>query len=219
MNKKLLAALSAGLGALPLAANAVPVSFGALSSDDDGGTEIITDSLNNYEWLRWDVLSDLTYAETLAAISSGGQYEGWQFAHNAEAQLFTDALLQGLSNSCTAAGADSCNQTLPGNLTGLLGNSGPGGLNNMVGFLSEDSTQAGYMQYTHEGDFGTLYKSNDAADISLLDGAGDGIGWLLFRTGDTNVPPPANVPEPGTLGLFALGMAGLGAMRRRRRVA
>lgn len=215
MNKKLVAALSAGLVALPLAANAVPVSFGALSSDDDGSTQIITDSLNNYEWLRWDVLADLTYEETLAAISSGGQYEGWQFARNSEAQLFTNALLQGLNNSCTVVGSDTCNDILPNTLTDLLGASGPGGLSNQIGFLSPDNTQSGYLQYTHEGDFGTLSKFNDVMDIALQD-AGADIGWLLYRTGG-NVPPPANVPEPGTLALFAVGMAGIGAMRRRRR--
>ncbi|GFE78825.1 hypothetical protein GCM10011487_08250 [Steroidobacter agaridevorans] len=215
MNKKVLAALSAGLVALPLAANAVPVSFGALSSDDDGSTAIITDSLNNYEWLRWDVLGDLTYAETLAAISSGGQYEGWQFARNGEAQLFTNALLQGLTNACTAVGSDTCNSTLPNVLTDLLGNSGPGGLSNMVGFLSEDNVQAGFLQYTHEGDLGGLFKANDVADVALMDAA-ENVGWLLYRAGG-NVPPQTNVPEPGSLALFAVGMAGIGAMRRRRR--
>ena len=52
--------------------NASPVTVGSLSSDDDGSTQIITDTYNNFEWLRWDVLADLNYTQTLAAIGSSG---------------------------------------------------------------------------------------------------------------------------------------------------
>ena len=71
---------------------ATPITVGALSSNDDGSTEVITDSLNNLEWLRFDVLADLTYAQTLAAIGAGGSHEGWQIAHNAEAAALEAAL-------------------------------------------------------------------------------------------------------------------------------
>jgi len=54
----------------PIVASATPITIGSLSSNDDGSTEVITDSLNGLEWLRRDVLADLTYSQTLAAISS-----------------------------------------------------------------------------------------------------------------------------------------------------
>ena len=95
------------LFATPLA-HGVPITHGALTSNDDGSTEIIADSLNNYEWLRWDVLDTLTYAETLVAISTGGAYEGWQIAHNAEAQLFVDALFFGSAHLCNVSNTRQC---------------------------------------------------------------------------------------------------------------
>jgi hypothetical protein len=207
-NKKLYALAAAAVLATPMASFAAPISFGALSSDDSGSTQIIHDSLNNYDWLRWDTLT-LSYADTLAATSTGGQYEGWQFAYANEAQLFTNALLQGLTNDCTVTGDDTCNQALPSNLTPLFGDPPGGGTSERINFLANGGSggSAGYMQYYHEGDFGSVYKSNEGS--SLEDG-----GWLLYRTAGTEVPP-TSVPEPGTIALFGAAFAAMGFMRRR----
>ena len=214
MKTKLFALTAIGLLALPFATTAAPVSFGALSSDDSGGTNLITDSLNNYTWLRWDALSNLSYADTLAAISPTGAYAGWQIAHNTEAQLFTNALLSGLSNACTTVAADDCNMTLPNNLTNLLGDTSSG-LFDSVYFLSDNGgDEAGFIQYTSEGAFGSLFKSNYGGSIEG-DSADDNVGWLLYRGGSTT-PPPTQVPEPSTLALFGVGFAGLALIRRRR---
>ena len=209
-NKKLSAIAVAAVLATPMAGFAAPISFGALSSDDSGSTQIIHDSLNNYDWLRWDTMGMLTYSETLAATSAGGQYEGWQFAYANEAQLFTNALLQGLSNDCTVTGADVCNMLLPPDLTYLLGDTF-GGNSERVSFLTNDGPDnpAGYLQYDHEGDYGSLFKSNEG-------GALEAPGWLLYRTADTGTEDPtADVPEPGTLALFAAAFGAIGFMRRR----
>ena len=132
-----------------VASNATPISFGALSSDDDGSTEIIEDSLNGLSWLRWDVLADLTYAETLSAITPGGIYEGWQIAGISEALLFTNALLFGRTNNCDGTTTAPCNTDLPSNLTSLLGDSfSPG--EDFAWFLSDNGTgeEVGFLQYT-----------------------------------------------------------------------
>jgi hypothetical protein len=214
MTKNILAIAAVGLMAAPLVSNAAPISFGALSSDDSGSTQIISDSLNNYEWLRWDVLSGFTLEQTLAATSAGGLYQGWQIARNNEAQLFTNAWLQGLDNACTTTNSDTCSMLLPSTLTDLFGDTlGSTGTSEDVGFLSDAGADvSGFIQYTHEGDSGSAFKSNDGGDLART-------GWLLYRVAGSEGPPPASVPEPGTLALFAAGFAGIGVMRRRKLAA
>jgi hypothetical protein len=196
--------------------SAAVVSHGSLTSNDDGSTQIIADSLNNLHWLRWNGPQlGLTYAQTVAAIGPGGSLEGWQIARNAEAQLFVEALLSGSSNACLASGADSCNSTLPTNLTGLLGDSYADQYDDFVWFLSDNDVGAevGSIYYYDQTAF--LFKENEATTIADADNYSSSgtypqlsIGWLLFR-------PATSVLEPGQLVLLGLGVLGLCLSRRR----
>ena len=205
-----------GLAALLLtfvlapAAHAVPVSFGSLSSNDDGSTQVIVDSLNSLEWLRWDILETLTYAQTIDAITTGA-YQGWSIAHNSEGQMFVNALL-GL-HACTVSNGTECG-TLNGDLTALLGDSYFDGAGNAAWFLSDNGVdqEAGYIYHSA---FAQLVKYNEAGPISaadLLASSADPFGWLLYR-------PMTQVPEPGTLLLLTGGIAALVFVRKGRRLA
>ena len=84
---------------------AAPITVGSLSRAD--GSDIIVDTLNSREWLGWDVTKAYTYSQTLAAIQTGGVFEGFSIAYNLDAQMFVDAL-DGTPNDCTVTGFNTC---------------------------------------------------------------------------------------------------------------
>lgn len=179
--------------------NAAPISIGGLSSDNDGTTETIVDEVNGLEWLRWNLLAPLNYAETLAQIAPGGDYEGWKIAHNSHAQLFVESLFYNAANACTLTNNELCGTHTAGigKFTALLGDN-HGSRYDFAWFLSDNGSgeDVGYLQADKESgqffkinEWGTIGDSNYYSHKTNLS-----ISWLLYRE--------VNVPAPPTISIF-----------------
>lgn len=187
-------------------------TVGSLSYDESiVGNEVITDSLNDLEWLRWDVLIGLNYyADIVAAIAPGGAYEGWNIAGNYQAQQFTDAIFG--SNDCTVSNNLICGSNA--SLRDVTGNNYTVSSSNYAFFLSDNGTgeQVGLIASSLNGSFS---KSNEVGSIAYADSrtvnSATAISWLLYR----DVKSKA-VPESSPIVMFVIGLIGLSTVIRRK---
>ncbi len=190
--------------------SATAATIGSLTYDESiAGNEVITDSLNNLEWLRWDVFLGLDYADTVAAISTGGAYDGWSIAGNNQAQQFVDAIFG--TNNCTASNTLICGNSL--SLGQVTGNNYTVSSANYAFFLSDNGTgqEVGFLGLVNS----SFSKSNEWGSIVFADSKTSGsvtaIPWLLYRNAQGAV-----VPESSSIFIFAIGLLGLFGFVRRK---
>ncbi len=204
--------LAASTLVLSMNVSAALVTVGNLSTYDDGSSNIITDSLNNVEYLRLDVLADYTYAQTLAVLDTqdGG---GWSIANAAQAIGFTAAALGGVS-ACTHNG-----NSVTGNGCGYISNWTDGllgdnyNVNYDFAWFLDEQGQADYV-WIEKSPFGLMsiadttlsYSDNFSAAGAYV---GLPISWLMVR----DVSP---VPVPAAMWLFGSGLLGLIGVARRK---
>ncbi len=195
-------------------AHAAIITYGSLTTNDDGSTNIITDTLNNYEWLRFDVLAPLTYAETLSALDTqdGG---GWMIAGQTQAVQFLDALFNPVENFCTTSltGTTGCG-LLPSYTDGDLGNNSFQGSDQA--WFESDTGNAGKVAIFDDAvvimsaDGITISETNEFSSSGSF--ADQPVTWLVYRD-------VSQVPVPPAVILFSTGLLGLiGAVRRKHRV-
>lgn len=184
-----------------------PITHGNLITNTTDIT--ITNTLTGIEYLRFDALANLTYAETLDEIGVGGTYFGWHIATQEEAFNFMNGALASTGN----AFVDNLGQTNAS--LALLGyQDGDFGANHTSDkdsfwFLAEEGREVGWAAFTPFG--GNNISINDfwndivASDSYAVGGdfSNQSVSWLLVK----NKSSP--VPETSTLFLLWLGLVGI----------
>jgi len=196
---------------LPATAGADPITIGDLTSDDDGSTDVITNIVSGREWLRWDVIPHLNFADTSAFAAENG----WLFAGAADTQSFVDALFPGAPCTVAVGGVIGQYCGAADNLLALTGSNFTPGAGAGYAFFLSDNGVAREVGVVGSLD-GVFQAYTENRSIRSSDLFADGgyfeahpVSWLLFRD-------PVAVSEPGTLALFLIGLAGLAFVRRRR---
>jgi MYXO-CTERM domain-containing protein len=206
-NAKLKKILPALLLVSVFQAHAAVITVGNLSYD---GT-LITGGGHTY--LGFDILKDLTHAQTVALTSDGGTYESYRIANTADADVFIHSLFGGQNNQCSTIDGVATNGYC-GNISAWNGNGtfgdNYGNVIDVIMFLADESfaVEVGYIGISDNGDTQQFEEWANHANGDYVN-----FGYLLVQ--DTAVSS-ASVPSPSSLAIFVLGLVGIGLARRRR---
>jgi hypothetical protein len=192
-----------------MSAFATVVAVGDLTTDT--ATHITTDSKTGRSYTRFDAF-DLTYAQTVTAIAPGSAWAGWSIATAVVSDQFIASALGVKTTPCTG-------QVSYGTACGTIKNWSDGKLG-----ASFDTSYDYYSFINSKGGEGLTeislggavrdYENWSTTSLTLSDGykGSYSINYLLYNDALTSA-----VPEPMTLSLFGLGLAGLCLSKRRRR--
>ena len=212
-----LAALS---GVLALQANAALINVDWQTAGDG---LMVRDTFTNLEWLKLTETAGLSYAEVTAQLGEGGSFQGLRYATNEESlvlfgEYFAIDLAADRPRSVFAyldPGVRLASETLGDGISGGTDEqSGPNANYRLVGLTGEtmlNGAQFAIGAVTRWSDT-DYYTVKDPLEpfFDVYAGDFDWIGSYLVRVGE--------VPLPGAVWLFGVGLIALGAGRRRSKV-
>jgi hypothetical protein len=195
-------------------ANAGVISIGGLTLENVGDS-YVTDHVNNVDYLRWDQVRDLNYGQLTAALQTGQAWDGWEIASIGEAHNFVNALLGGSSMCDTMQDVSTeCGRAFPwADFETLMGP--------RCEYCNENGSYAWYLSDNARMEevglvgavSGAIVADNEWESIALSDEFALGGDWAHAPVGFMLYREHADVPEPSTLAIFALGIMGLATRR------
>jgi len=185
---------------------------------ESAGDAYVTDNVNKVDYLRWDQVKNMNFADLTGAIAAGGIYDGWTIAQNVDATNFTNALFPDAS-LCTSAPLEApvvCAGAAEGYIYAdflqLMGASYDADETKVYAwFLSGngDLYEVGGLK----ADATSFIKIEEWDSVSASDAWSHTGTYSAYPIGFQLVRAHAYVPEPSTLAIFALGLMGLSSRR------
>ncbi len=206
---------------LPLVATAGIITLGNGNITSDTDSDIIVDHLNQREYLRFDVLGQMTYQEQVD-ITTTGIYSDFSIANHLINFDFINALLDGNTGSCSSGiNTGFCN-VLNSNDTWSEGDLGLSYQADYDYWLYENTVDQATTDFSLAGirSFGTVYSYSNWGNEASVNFFGNSttlpIHLLMYRDISPTpvvvtpvtmiIPPNVELPEPASFWLLFVAL-------------